>query len=220
MSGIAIGKINASAALAVFLALSATDIGSARALDQSAHSLGKVDFSTSCSAEVRQEFNHAVALLHHMTYPQAKAAFAHVAGLDPQCAMAHWGIAMSLFQPLWPTRPAPDQLQEGWGAVRRAEALEPPAEREQLYVATAEAFFRDPDGAGYWARIRRWEQAREALYQRFPDDPDAATFHALAQLATAPAGGGSLDHQNRAAILLSVHAKYPDHPAAGFTATT
>jgi tetratricopeptide (TPR) repeat protein len=205
--------LNGSAALAVVLALSAS-AGSARALE-SDHPLGKVDFVTSCAAGARQEFNQAVALLHHMTYPRAKAAFEQVAELDPECALAHWGIAMSLFQPLWPTRPGPDQLREGWEAVQKAKALAPPSEREQLYIAAAEAFFREPESSDYWARIRRWEEAMAALYQRFPADQDAASLYAVAHLATAPAGEGALEHHARAAdILLAVHAENPTHPGS------
>ena len=208
------GHPNGGAALAVCLALSAT-AGSARALEESEYPLGKVDFSNSCAAEAQQELNQAVALLHHMTYPRAKAAFTRVAELDPQCAMAHWGIAMSLFQPLWPTRPGPDQLRAGWEAVQKARALAPATEREQLYIAAAEAFFREPASTDYWERIRRWEKALEALYQRFPDDPDAAALYALAHLATAPAGGSSHEHQDHAAaILLAVRAQHPDHPGS------
>jgi hypothetical protein len=54
--------------------------------------LGKVDFPVSCSAPAQAEFNRAVALLHHMTYPQAREAFEHVARIDPRCAMAQWAL--------------------------------------------------------------------------------------------------------------------------------
>ncbi len=202
-------------ALAALLMLPATIAGFTPGSEAATDHLGEVDFPISCSAQAQVEFNHAVALLHHMTYPQAKAGFAHVAELDPGCAMAQWGIAMSLFQPLWPTRPGPEELHEGWAAVQRANALAPATERERFYVAAAVAFFQDPDSADYWARIGRWEKAMAVVYQRFPDDPDAATLYALAHLATAPAGGSSLDHQNRAAeILLAVHANHPDHPGS------
>lgn len=58
-----------------------------------------VGIPISCSPRAQVEFNHAVALLHHMTYPQAREAFEQVAPTDPQCAMAHRGVAMTLFQP-------------------------------------------------------------------------------------------------------------------------
>ena len=99
------------------------------------HALGTVNFAVSCSTPAQAEFNRAVALLHHMTYPQAREAFEHVASTDPRCAMAHWGIAMTLFQPLWPTRPAAAALQRGWDAVQAARRLQPPTERERLFIA-------------------------------------------------------------------------------------
>jgi len=69
--------------------------------------MGAVNFPVSCSPKAQVEFNRAVTLLHHMTYPQARAAFQNVTTIDSGCAMAHWGVAMTLFQPLWPTRPGP-----------------------------------------------------------------------------------------------------------------
>src|SRR5262245_40035482 len=92
-----------------------------RALGQHGHALGKVDFPVTCTARAQGQFNRAVALLHHMSYPQARAAFKRVVVIDSRCAMAHWGIAMTLFQPLWPTRPGPEALKSGCAAVRVAE---------------------------------------------------------------------------------------------------
>lgn len=177
------------------------------------HALGRVDFPVSCSPAAQAEFTRAVALLHHMTYPQARLAFERVASVDPACAMAHWGVAMTLFQPLWPTRPKPADLRRGFEEAQKAESLQPRSERERLFVATATAFFQDPAGSDYWLRVRRWEAAAKKVYDAFPDDPEAATFYALAHLATAPADTISREHQDRAAeILLRVYAKNPDHP--------
>lgn len=178
-------------------------------------SLGTVDFLVSCSEQAQVEFNRAIALLHHMTYPQAREAFQQVAKTDPRCAMAHWGIAMTLFQPLWPTRPRPEELERGWEAVQRANALEPLTERERLYVAAAEAFFHGPASSDYWQRIRRWEQAMGEVHASFPQDPEAAAFYALAHLATAPSDRVSLAHSERAAkLLLAVYKRNSDHPGA------
>jgi tetratricopeptide (TPR) repeat protein len=179
------------------------------------HPLGTVNFPVSCSDSARVEFNHAVALLHHMTYPQARESFERIAAIDPRCAMARWGIAMTLFQPLWPTRPGPDALRRGWDLVQEARSLQPPTERERLFVAAGEAFFLEPAGTDYWLRIRRWEQAMEEVHTAFPDDPDAAAFYALAHLATAPAAASARSHADQAAaILLEVYHRNPDHPGA------
>lgn len=149
-----------------------------------------------------------------MTYPQAREAFENVAVIDPQCAMAHWGIAMTLFQPTWPTRPSPADLQCGWQAVQKAEAIGSPTERERLFVETAEAFFQEPTSSDYWQRIHRWEAAMEAVYSAFPEDPDATAFYALAHLATQPADSVALAHSERAAELLLTVQRDPDHPGA------
>jgi hypothetical protein len=179
------------------------------------HPLGVVDFPVSCAAAVRADFSRAVSLLHHMTYPQARSAFEAIAERDPECAMAHWGVAMTLFQPLWPTRPGAEELARGWRAVERARELAPPTERERLFVAAAAAFFHDPQSPDYWQRIRRWAQATERLHTALPDDAEAAAFYALSLLATAPANTVALDHAERAAdLLLAIYEKNPDHPGA------
>lgn len=179
------------------------------------HTLGTVSFPVSCSQRAQSGFNEAVALLHHMTYPEAREAFQRVAATDSLCAMAHWGVAMTLFQPLWPTRPGPEALRRGWAEVQKAESLRPPTEREQLFVGAASAFFTEPESPDYWLRIRRWEQAQDKVYDAFPDDPEAAVFYALAHLATTPPDSITRSHADRAAeILLRVYRQNPDHPGA------
>jgi tetratricopeptide (TPR) repeat protein len=129
--------------------------------------------------------------------------------------MAHWGIAMTLFQPLWPTRPGPAALQRGWEAVQKAKELHPPTEREQLFVDAAEAFFLEPTSRDYWLRIRRWEEAMAKLYAAFPNDPEVDAFYALAHLATTPSDRVTRAHADRAAeVLMRVYDNNPDHPGA------
>jgi tetratricopeptide (TPR) repeat protein len=177
--------------------------------------LGTVHFPVSCSPEAQQAFEYGLALLHHMTYPQAREAFLQVATLDPKCAMAHWGVAMTLFQPLWPTRPGPEARQRGWDELQVAEKLAPPTDRERQYIATAEAFFSEPASEDYWLRIRRWEQASGKLYRALPDDEDAAALYALAHLAVVPPNVISRKNADEsAAILLKIYDENPDHPGA------
>lgn len=203
------------AGLMVFLSADRASGAEGQAQHHAGHSLGTVEFRVSCSPEAQQEFNRAIALLHHMTYPQAREAFQKAATIDPRCAMAHWGYATTLFQPLWPTRPRPEALQSGWEAVQKAKALQPATERERLFVAAAEAFFLEPAGTDYWLRIRRWEQAMEKAYAALPDDPEVAAFYAVAHLATTPANAISRTNADRAAeILLRVYERNPDHPGA------
>ena len=196
------------------LAVLATFGRELRAQDHADH-LGTVQFPVSCSAEAQVEFNRAAALLHHMTYPPARAAFEHVLVTDSSCAMAHWGIAMTLFQPLWPTRPGPAALKRGWDEVTLARSVGARTERERMFLDAAEAFFMEPTSSDYWLRIRRWEASMQKLHDAFPDDAEASAFYALAHLATTPSDTISRAHADRAAkILLDVYRQNPDHPGA------
>lgn len=95
--------------------------------------LGRTNFAISCSSAAQQEFNRAVAMLHSFWYDEAKKTFAHVAEIEPRCAMAQWGITMSLYRQLWATLPTPAELNEGREALKRAQVLPVKSEREQLY---------------------------------------------------------------------------------------
>src|SRR6185503_9559269 len=81
--------------------------------------LGSVSFETSCSPKVEAVFNRAVALLHSFTYNAAEQAFRDVARADPKCAMAHWGIALSYYHPLWEP-PDAAHLQQGRAEIDAA----------------------------------------------------------------------------------------------------
>ena len=199
----------------LFLSL-ATFAGAPRAPDAHAgHDVGRVPFPVSCTPPARVAFEHAAALLHHMTYPQARTEFEAVLAEDPKCAMAHWGVAMTLFQPLWPTRPDLAERTQGWQAVQHARALAPPTARERMFIDTTAAFFEDPASEDYWARIRRWEAATQRLHAAFPDDNEATAFFALSHLATTPADKASREHADAsAALLMQVLADAPDHPGA------
>ena len=207
--------VRSSATTALLLIVLGSGMNAAKAQEHAGHDLGTVEFPISCSDQAQVQFSRAVALLHHMTYPQAREAFRQVAETDPRCAMAHWGIAMTLFQPLWPTRPGNEDLQHGWDEVKQARDLTPATERERLFIDAAAAFFSEPTSSEYWPRIRRWEKAMASLYNAFPDDPEVAAFYALAHLATAPSDIVSRAHADRAAaLLLAVYDQNPDHPGA------
>ena len=177
---------------------------------------GTVDFRISCSPEAQTAFNRAVTLLHHMTYPRARESFQQVAQIDSRCSMAHWGLAMTLFQPLWPTRPGLSERRQGWEAVQKATQIGAATERERMLVDAVAAFFRDPESPDYWQRIGRWEEAMAKAYAAFPQDPEITAFYALAHIASAPPDDQSVAaHSARAAdLLLAVYKKDSAHPGA------
>jgi tetratricopeptide (TPR) repeat protein len=201
--------------LLLLLALLCTPPSAVAQQSPPSDSLGTVHFAISCSRRAQADFDRAMALLHHMTYPQARAAFGRVAELEPRCGMAHWGVAMTLFQPLWPTRPGPDDIHRGREEIRLALSLGPLTGRERRFVDAGAAFFREPDSTEYWERVRNWQQGMERVHAAFPRDAEAAVWLALADLALASAAEVTRPPPGRAAALLKdVLRRHPDHPGA------
>lgn len=174
--------------------------------------LGTVDFAVSCNAEAQAQFQRAVALQHSFWFEEAEKAFATVTATDPGCAMGYWGIAMSLYHPLWEP-PDATALQHGGDAVAKAKALGAKTDRERDYIAAIEAFYQDADKRDHRTRALAYEKAMEQVYLHYPEDREAAVFYALALDATALPTDKTYTNQKKAgAILEKVFTAQPDHP--------
>ncbi len=102
--------------------------------------LGRVVFPISCKAEVRSGFEHGVALLHSFQYAGAEKAFTKVFQGDPQCAMAYWGLAMSVYHPLW--EGANDKaLRKGRDYLEKARKIGGTDKREREYIDALDIIF-------------------------------------------------------------------------------
>jgi tetratricopeptide (TPR) repeat protein len=174
--------------------------------------LGQVSFPTSCNPSAQQKFNRALALLHSFQYAEADLAFAEITAGDPDCAMAWWGAAMSLYHPLW-APPTPAELQKGREAVRRARTANAKTQRERDYIAALDTFYKDSDKVDHWARARAYAVSMDSLHRRYPRDREAAIFYALALNGAAPADDKNLTNRTKAAqILYRIWPREPDHP--------
>jgi hypothetical protein len=199
--------------LTVFVALAATP---AFAQDhqhggQPAERLGKVHFETSCSPQVRESFDRAVALLHSFWYSAAGDAFNDVATRDPGCAMAHWGVAMSVWgNPLGGTR-TPQTFERGRAAVAKAKATGAKTERERDYIAAIDALYTGE--VPQPVRAVAYEQAMATVAAKNPSDAEARIFYAIALDAAAdPADKTYAKLLKAAGLLEAAFAAQPDHP--------
>ncbi len=174
--------------------------------------LGTVHFPISCNVAAQKEFERGVAMLHSFWFEEAGKAFSSVAEMDPGCAMGYWGVAMSLYHPLWDP-PDTTALQQGWTAVEKAKSMGAKTERERNYIAAIEAFYKDADKFDHRTRALAYEKAMEQVYLRYPQDREAAVFYALALDATALPTDKTYANQKKAgAILEKVFAEEPNHP--------
>ena len=174
--------------------------------------LGKVDFPVSCEPSVQSQFTSAVAMLHSFWFEKASETFVTVAEHDPKCGMAYWGIAMTHWHEIWEA-PGPADLKAGMAAVEQAKAAGAKTQRERDYVAAIETFYKDSDKLAHGTRAAAYETAMDHLQARYPDDHEAAIFHALALLAVAPPTDKTYLNQKKAgAILEPLFVEEPQHP--------
>jgi hypothetical protein len=174
--------------------------------------LGKVSFPVSCAPSVQSQFSSAVAMLHSFWFEKASETFAGVAEQDPKCAMAYWGIAMTHWHQIWEA-PGPADLKAGMAAVERAKAAGTKTQRERDYIAAIETFYQDSDRLPHGTRALAYEAAMDRLQVHYPDDHEAAIFHALALLAIAPPTDKTyVDQKKAGAILEPLFLEQPEHP--------
>jgi len=178
--------------------------------------VGTVDFQADCESDSADAFDHGLALKHHMMYQQARQAFKELIEQDPHCAMAHWGVAATWFQPLWPERPDEAALAEGRQAIERAREAGAGNAREAAVIDAVAAFFTD-EQQGYSDRIDAWTDGMAQAYSDHGDNKDIAALYALSRLVLGM-GADSDDrhalHDEAEAILADIWEEEPHHPGA------
>jgi hypothetical protein len=176
--------------------------------------VGTVAFATSCKPAARPVLNRAVALLHSFEFGRSIDAFNAVLAVDKSCAMAEWGIALSQWgNPFAPGIKSNAQVQAGLEAIRRARALGAATDRERGFIDAAAKLYEDAGRVPQPARVNAYRDAMGTLAARYPDDDEAAIFHALAiAIAADPADKSYAEQLKAGEILESRFAKRHDHP--------
>jgi len=167
--------------------------------------IGQVHFPiTTRVPEVQEWFDQGVALLHDFWFYEAERTFRWCVKLDPDCAMAYWGLALAVergqgrFEPI---------LAE---ALARKDGL---PEREQLWIE-AWVGARAPWLEGRFGEAHPGQDEDHALVERmerlvvrYPDDLEAKAFYALAALWSSARVANE-------ALLQEILAQAPQHPGA------
>ena len=176
--------------------------------------LGKVHFGNSCSPGVQTDINQGVAMLHSFQYGRTEKTFLRVLKKDPQCAIAYWGAAMSLYHPLWDW-PGAETLAKGQAYLAKAGLLKKKTDREKAYINAAETFYQPVERLGESSRIQAYSDAMRDLHLRYTSDSDATAFYALSLLALPSQNEADTAHQHEAIrILQTLFRAQPYHPGA------
>src|ERR1700739_2788913 len=145
------------------------------------------------NAEAQRFFDQGLTLVFAFNHEEAARAFRRASELDPQSAMASWGIALAL-GPCINLDVDPPHEQAAYEAVQKALLLAPSGtERERDYIqALAKRYSSDPK-----VDLRKLDAeyavAMRGLSKHYPDDLDAATLYAESLMDLHPWKLWSLD---------------------------
>lgn len=167
--------------------------------------IGKVNFPiTSSHPEAQKWFNQGIALLHSFWFYEAERAFRWALKLDPECAMAYWGLAATVG----------DGAREKTFILEAAKRKHKVSERERMYIEAWEARYPTemPKEAGgnettYDGRRNRFRYLLEQIVLKYPDDIEARSFLGLEFMGGANRYGTEL-------VLKEILARDPVHPGA------
>ena len=163
---------------------------------------GKVHFPITTKAPDGQEFfDQGVGQLHGFWYFEAERSFRQVAMLDPDCAMAYWGMARANINNRKRSQEFIKKAVERKGYAAR---------REQLWIDSWAQYMEDKGDDK--ERRRQLVRALEEIIFEFPDDLEAKAFLAFQVWDNNGAGLTITSNQTVQSLLDQILAVEPMHP--------
>ncbi|MBK8978356.1 MAG: redoxin domain-containing protein [Planctomycetes bacterium] len=173
---------------------------------------------TTASPDGQAFFDQGVVQLHGFWYLEAERSFRQVAAIDPDCAMAYWGMAMANV----------DNERRAHGFAREAFVRRDRAgDLERMHIEALARFHAadaadagttdytppEPRSDADVRRRRRYVEDLEAALARFPDHVETKAFLANQLWLDQDAGIATPSRQANDALLQQVFAAVPLHPA-------
>jgi len=144
-----------------------------------AEGFGKVHHPVKTSnPQAQRLFEQGMALDYGFNHHQAEQCFRSAAALDPQMAMAYWGIALVLGTNY--NMPVDDQGEKlAYENVQKALGLSANGPRnERDYIEALAKRYTDQPHPDYDRLESAYHEAMREVSKRYPDDLDAATLFA------------------------------------------
>jgi len=146
------------------------------------------------SPEAQRYFDQGVAFVGAFNHAAALRSFQRAAELDPQCAMAWWGVALANGPHINLPTVSPENAAAAVRAIRRAKAggMKADAVESELVDAMAQRY-ADPQPADRAPLDLAYADAMRAVWTKHPHDADAGTWFAEALMDVRPWDQWTLD---------------------------
>ena len=182
--------------------------------------LGTWSHPVDATPEAQRFFDQGLRLYYGFNHAEAIRAFREAARLDPSCAMAWWGVAISagpnINMPMDETgaKTANDAIASALGLASGTTETDRP-----WIAALATRYSRDPR-ASRATLDTAYSNAMRKLWKRFPADADAGALFAESMLDLNPwnqwtsEGKANPGTPEAVAALEAVLKRHPEHPGA------
>lgn len=175
---------------------------------------------TTGSREAQRYFDQGLVLCYGFNHAEAIRSFRAAADLDPDCAMAWWGIAYA-YGPHVNKPMSKEDNRFAWEALQKAvSARNKVASREQAYIDALSERYQEEFLEDRSALDKAYARAMREVVKRYPDDLDARTLYSEALMDTMPWDYWLKDRspkpetEEALAALRYVLKHDPDHPGA------
>ena len=141
---------------------------------------------TAASDRVQRFFDQGLNLTFGFNHAEAIRAFQEAARLDPNCAMAYWGMALA-YGPNINSRMGPENAKKAHEAIQKAVSLKPlVSQQERDYIDALARRYSDDEDVDQHELDKAYALAMADLSRKYPDDLDAATLHAASIMNVNP----------------------------------
>jgi tetratricopeptide (TPR) repeat protein len=172
------------------------------------------------SPAAQKYFDQGLRLVYAFNHYEGLDAFREATRQDPNCAICHWGIALSLGSNYNSPTDAGRETQ-AYEAIQKAIALESGASpQEQALIEATAKRHASPPPPDRKALDEAYADALRGAFERFPDDADIGTLFADSMMNLRPWGLWQQDGtpqpgtEEIVATLERVLAANPQHPGA------
>lgn len=166
-------------------------------------------------------FDQGLIWAYSFNYREATRSFREAARLDPDCAMAYWGIALANGPHINRSQMTPEQSRTAWEAINQALVRAHAAhEKERDLIEALAKRYAWPAPADRSELDKAYAQAMKRVYEKYSDDADIATLYAESLMDLWPWNLWGLDGSPRPdtleiiAVLERALALDENHPGA------
>jgi len=163
--------------------------------------------------EAQKFFDQGLSLLYGFNRYEALRSFRKAAELDPQAAMADWGMAMAQGPYINMDGDPSFDLKGACAAVAAGKKLAQAPERERAYLQAVATWCPE-------FKPQAYADAMRAMAARYPDDPEALTIYAESLMIPVRWHWYAADGKPAAGVAEAEHTleavirRWPQHPGA------